>query len=193
MLINQGRDATPCRRLIAGGKALASYSQIPLCLAWAITVHKSQGMTLEAAEIDLSQTFEQGQGYVALSRLKSIEGLRLLGLNDMALQLDRLAFKADQRFQALSGEAEQLWAERNSQFDHEQFIKRCGGTLDRAEIEKYEKRQHRAAKAANAPATAEQTKALFLQGKTIAEIAFGRGANASHRLTRRHRRHFLLM
>ena len=42
-------------------------------------------MTLDAAEIDLSKTFETGQGYVALSRIKNIEGLRLMGLNPMAL------------------------------------------------------------------------------------------------------------
>lgn len=113
----------------AKNKTLASYSQIPLTLAWAITVHKSQGMTLEMAEIDLSQTFEKGQGYVALSRLKSLEGLRLLGLNDMALQLDGLAFKAEQRFLALSAQAETLWENKQAQQEHQAFIKRCGGVL----------------------------------------------------------------
>ena len=87
------------------GKSLASFCQIPLRLAWAITVHKSQGMTLDEAEIDLNRTFERGQGYVALSRLKNLQGLRLLGFNSVALQVDGLAYKADLRFQELSAEA----------------------------------------------------------------------------------------
>src|SRR5690606_12537638 len=104
--LNTGREviAEPEEWIIEDetGDVLASYEQVPLCLAWAITIHKSQGMTLEAAEIDLSRTFELGQGYVALSRLKSLAGLQLLGMNDMSLQLDPLARGADKRFLALS-------------------------------------------------------------------------------------------
>lgn len=67
---------------------IAQITQIPLRLAWAITVHKSQGMTLDAAEIDLSKSFIEGMGYVALSRVKSLAGLRLLGFNEMALKVN---------------------------------------------------------------------------------------------------------
>jgi hypothetical protein len=83
-------------------RPLATYKQVPLRLAWAITVHKSQGMTLDAAELDLGKTFERGQGYVALSRLRDIKFLKLLNFNPLSLEVDPLALKADKRFQELS-------------------------------------------------------------------------------------------
>jgi ATP-dependent exoDNAse (exonuclease V) alpha subunit len=70
-----------------GDKKRASITQIPLRLAWAITVHKSQGMTLDAARIDLRKAFVEGMGYVALSRVKNVENLYLTGINQMALRV----------------------------------------------------------------------------------------------------------
>jgi ATP-dependent exoDNAse (exonuclease V) alpha subunit len=70
-----------------GDKKRASISQIPLRLAWAITVHKSQGMTLDAAKIDLRKAFVEGMGYVALSRVKNLRNLYLSGINQMALRV----------------------------------------------------------------------------------------------------------
>ena len=118
------------------GKTLASYNQIPLRLAWAITVHKCQGMTLDEAEIDLSKTFEKGQGYVALSRLKKLENLQLIGLNEMALSVDRLAQKADSRFKDLSEDADNAHKLEELELQASSFISASGGITNPKEITK---------------------------------------------------------
>ena len=65
-------------------------SQIPLILSWALTIHKSQGATLEAAEIDVgSGIFECGQTYVALSRVKSLEGLYLTSFDATRIRINK--------------------------------------------------------------------------------------------------------
>ena len=84
---------------------LAGISQIPLRLAWAITVHKSQGMNLNSAEMDLSKCFLEGMGYVALSRLRSLKGLRLIGINHLAFCVNPQATQIDKDFKKLSKEA----------------------------------------------------------------------------------------
>jgi ATP-dependent exoDNAse (exonuclease V) alpha subunit len=82
---------------------VASITQIPLRLAWAITVHKSQGMSLDEAVIDLSGAFEYGMGYVALSRVRSLKGIYLLGLNRKALEVNPEISEFDQDLRRESG------------------------------------------------------------------------------------------
>lgn len=195
--LNSGREviAEPEEWIIEDetGEVLASYQQVPLCLAWAITIHKSQGMTLDAAEIDLSRTFELGQGYVALSRLKSLAGLQLLGMNSMSLQLDPLARGADKRFLALSAEADANYAmldEKSMQQNHEKFIIKSGGTTNQTIIDAYatlqkkrreqqqqlqDKKQKQGNQVADkSDTTLLVTRQLLEESLTIAEIAESR-------------------
>jgi nucleoside-triphosphatase THEP1 len=70
-------------------EVLGSYSQYPLRLAWAITIHKSQGLTFDKAVIDAVDSFSPGQVYVALSRLTGLDGLILSSpIHEKAIQTD---------------------------------------------------------------------------------------------------------
>lgn len=142
------------------GKVLAQYEQIPLRLAYAITVHKSQGMTLDAAEIDLSQTFENGQGYVALSRLRNLKNLHLLGYNYKALEVDNLVAKADARFRQLSNEVELTNDSKVLKIKQQEFISRYGGkkTKEKKPID-------------SKKSTYDYTLDLIKQNKSLASIA----------------------
>lgn len=114
------------------GKVLAEIAQLPLRLAWAVTVHKSQGMTLDAAEIDLSHAFVEGQGYVALSRVRTLAGLFLKGFNEKALMLDPTILREDPITKQESEKNSRrlaLTSPKKLQELHKQFIVRAGGSL----------------------------------------------------------------
>lgn len=187
--LNTGREviATPEQWVVEDeiGLPLATYWQVPLSLAWAITVHKSQGMTLDAAEIDLRNTFELGQGYVALSRLTDLSGLKLLGFNQTSLNLDPLARGADKRFLELSAEVQATYDELDKDAitqAHQNFVIQCGGTNDSAVIADHQKKQeqkkqqqqkkeHLSNQSVITDSTIDITKRLLAQSLTIAEIA----------------------
>jgi ATP-dependent DNA helicase PIF1 len=65
-------------------------SQIPLILSWAITIHKSQGATLERCIIDIGErVFEAGQSYVALSRIKSLQGMSIMSYDVSRIMVNK--------------------------------------------------------------------------------------------------------
>ncbi len=159
--------ATPAEWAIEdNGKVLAKITQIPLRLAWAITVHKSQGMSMDAAIMDLSRAFEYGQGYVALSRVRTLSGIHLLGVNQRALEVHPLVLERDQGFRTASEEAEDgflaLGEEELTKL-HENFILAMGGSIEKKEVK---------AKVFGIPkpSTYEQTLTLIQEGKTLHEI-----------------------
>ncbi|MDO8515792.1 MAG: AAA family ATPase [bacterium] len=118
-----------------GAHTLARIRQIPLRLAWAITVHKSQGMSLDAAHIDLSNAFEHGQGYVALSRVRSLRGLSLAGFNERALEVHPEIAVKDTEFRNASQCARENLAHMpTTEVIRRQndFIRACGGRVESA-------------------------------------------------------------
>lgn len=113
-----------------GGRVLARIIQVPLRLAWAMTVHKSQGMSLDAAHMDLSDTFEYGQGYVALSRVRTLTGLSLAGLNTRALEVHPEILAKDAGFREQSLKSQEVFhtmPKQELETLHGNFIHACGG------------------------------------------------------------------
>lgn len=156
------------------GWVRAKIVQIPLKLAWAITVHKSQGMSLDAALMDLSKVFEFGQGYVALSRVRSLDGLHLLGINEHALLVHPGILEIDKDFRNNSAATIDLFniTDRNELLrQFEAFIGKCGGRK-LTETEKNEKNDK---KKKEKISTHEVTLEIFQKGKGISAIAKERG------------------
>ncbi len=149
------------------GKRKAEISQYPLRLAWAITVHKSQGMSLDAVEVDLSKSFEKGMGYVALSRVRSLEGLNILGINKNALEVRDDVLEFDETLQEMS-EKDNRWL----------------STINESEIkEKQDEFLSKIAPADGGKSKTKkkkvsvffQTKTMLEEGLTVKEIAKSKG------------------
>jgi hypothetical protein len=158
-----------------GGAVLARIAQVPLRLAWAITVHKSQGMSLDAAHMDLSQVFEYGQGYVALSRVRELRGLTLAGLNDRAIEVHPDVAKRDTVFRSQSERARETFVTMSPQELmrlHENFIRACGGSVAtiHPQVLSVAKKTH----APKKRDTLEVTRVFLAEGKTIAQVARAR-------------------
>ncbi len=155
-------------KLEEDGKVLAEIKQIPLRLAWAVTVHKSQGMTLDEAEMDLSQCFVPGQGYVALSRVRSLEGIYLRGSNPMALEVDTRVTAADSSFNKRSKIAEERLKQLSKKEIEDRqklFVTARKGSWEKVTEPEKERKM----------TTLEKTCDFLLNGDTIDEVAKKRG------------------
>lgn len=180
-------DRTPVVRLMNGkrievkeeswmieedGKSKASLMQLPLRLAWAITIHKSQGMSLDSAEIDLSKTFTYGMGYVALSRVRTLNGIRLVGLSENSLKVDPNVLELDEKLQVESEENEEMFGKLSTAEQEKMerdFILRSEGFIKSGVAKKLKEKS----------STIEITKSLLLKKMTFAEIAKERGLGLS--------------
>jgi uncharacterized protein YecE (DUF72 family) len=141
------------------GKPLARLLQLPLRLAWAITVHKSQGMSLDAAHMDLGRTFEYGQGYVTLSRVRSLDGLYISSYNEMSLSVDETVFKFDMKLK------------ESSKLVQQRFNTSEAGKLTKLQEEFIKKVSRARVEVTPKPDTYEETLKLLKSGLAIDKVS----------------------
>lgn len=145
------------------GITRATITQVPLRLAWAITVHKSQGMTLDAAEMDLGDAFEPGMGYVALSRVRKLSGLKLMNLNEMALKVHPRILRHDNIFKDNSSSAleylKSLPLDKKEAMQRETMLVRFGGNIPKGEVARITSKE-KSDKSKKEPAAATHVKTL---------------------------------
>ncbi|MES2214350.1 MAG: PIF1 family DEAD/DEAH box helicase [Patescibacteria group bacterium] len=159
-------------------KKLAAISQIPLRLAWAMTVHKSQGMSLDSAYVDLRSAFVEGQGYVALSRVRTLSGLYLAGYNQAALKVHPEVLEVDIEFRTFSEVVDARFQNiPKSELEtlHTNFIKASGGSVDLVKSPKVKKGLPNAGKRWS-DEDDKKLKEAFEEGSTISLLMkmFGR-------------------
>lgn len=161
------------------GKVRARITQLPLRLAWAITIHKSQGMSLDEAVMDLSAVFEFGQGYVALSRVRRLSGLYILGWNKRAFAVHPEILAKDESFRVASSDTETNFTKVTPEdFQKRQynFIGVCGGkTIPRSSskqsgFEKIRKIYPNAYLSWDKTED-EKLRELFTKGSSVADLA----------------------
>jgi hypothetical protein len=127
-------------------------------------------MSLDAAEIDLRNAFTYGQGYVALSRVRTLAGMKVLGLNNNALTVNPKIVAMDEKFRAESDDAEAVFKEmeeKDISRMHENFVKACGGKMPVEGAEKKERNKYERIKKES---TLEVTKELVKRGLSVKDI-----------------------
>ncbi len=152
------------------GTVRAAIRQVPLRLAWAITIHKSQGMTLDAVEVDLGDAFEPGMGYVALSRVRKLSGLKLMNLNEMALKVHPKILAHDAEFKANSAMSENWLQAFSSEALESELLQTLNSRFEANRV-KPAKKQGRKTSDKDKTPTHIQTLHLLKENQNLQEIA----------------------
>lgn len=164
-----------------GDKVVAEIAQLPLRLAWAITVHKSQGMSLDAAEIDLSRSFEPGMGYVALSRVRDLDGLFIKGINNTALMVNPQIIKLDKKLKDKSDQTKHQLSKMNASkvAQHHKTVRLALRSAEVKQLENYDKDLFKKLKAWRTKQAKKQSVPAYvvLPDKTLKFIASTKPTN----------------